>query len=473
MSDIVGTSVIGVELDDSKVGKSLTKMDHDMQKTLGKSRAMPINILPKVMGGGAAGGGSMMGGTTVPFGGSAMATGGGPVNPTYGILVDIRMYASLIYQTLEELQLGGMQKISAKRGGGGGGRRNAGILSQMGIKGMAPYVRMGGGGVYGGLSGIDLMGTMSGIMGKGGGKAVAGAAGTGAKAAGSGVSAGGAAAIGGASLATAGIVAAIVGIFMVTRKLLKIAKETTAWKFIKTIFQNVVGTFLGIILMGDIMFNKAAGSIIDIINFAYPFLIPFTTTLDTFINFFAEKSLKERIEEGLDAVKEKVEKMVDVFFGGVRSAATYIYDEVVGAGDYIYTTVSDAAEDAKLFLAEGALQVYDWFVDAGDYVKTKVGDAADYVGEKWDAIGTWLQENIITPLKEFNFGDDILTPIKNVFSSIATTLYNAFITYFINPIANVFSSLINYVIGWANKIPGINISKMGNVEFPESDGVFS
>lgn len=469
--NIVGTSVIGVALDTSGIDRDLTRIDSKMRKTLSKARAMPLNILPKVMGGSAIGGGKMMGGTTVPFGGSAMATGGGPVNPLYNVLVDIRMFTQLTYKTLGEIQLGGVQRISAGRSKSAAGKkRGAGLLSRFGISGMAPYVRAGGQGLYGGVSGIDLMGTLGNFMGKGrGGKAVAGAAGG--KAAAGGVSAGTVAAGAGASVATAGVVAAIIGIYMVTKKLLKVAKETSAWKFIKSMFQGIVGAFLSIPILFLVTFQRIFGNIKDLLS---PIFGPFIVVVGAFIDFFAEKSLKERFEEALESLTNtfnnftnSIQNAATTFFGGVRSGADYIWGKVTGAADYISTEVPRAIAAGGTMIKDVAFDVYGWFSKAGTYVKERIIYAGEYIGNKFVSVGEWIRDEILNPLQNLTLGD-IWSGMKNVTKNIATTLYGAFINYFINPIANVFKLLINFIIGWANKIPGVNIKYMGNVEFDDT-----
>ena len=318
MADVVGTHVIGVVLDDSKVGPALAKIDKKMQDSLGKARVM--SLVPV-----------MQKGWDVP---ATSASGGSAAR--------------------------GIGKISAASKGRGG----AGMMQQMGaamgmdsswIKGMAPYIRAGKGGMYGGLSGIDVIGSLKGLMGGGkatasagqssqyirklassaghtkpagvmigkgsdvaytGGKmgqaAVAGGRGAGVVAS----SAGGAAGLAGMSVPVIGlIVAAVVGIAIIAKKILKAIKETSVWKWLSNMLRGIVGSFMGVIMMGAMIVRSIHQKFVNAITlFAGPVGL-FISALGVFIDFFAEKSVKERIQEALDSFSEMITRSVTNFFG--------------------------------------------------------------------------------------------------------------------------------------------------------------
>ena len=126
-------------------------------------------------------------------------------------------------------------------------KHGAGLMEMFGIKGMAPYMRFGKSGAYGGVSGIDVLSTLGGIGGKGK------ATGAGGKVAGAGGMAG-----------SVALLAVALAVLVILKKIFDAIMNSETLKYLKGAFTGLIGAFMSIFLYPLLAINEKLGGLTDV-----------------------------------------------------------------------------------------------------------------------------------------------------------------------------------------------------------------
>jgi hypothetical protein len=303
------------------------------------------------------------------------------------------------------------------------------------------------------------------------------------------------------------IVAALAVVTMLLKKLWDTVKNTEGFKYMKTLFEYAVGTvvsmfiFLWLMIKNVLNFHFGSNSVImsSVNGWMMQLIYPLTVIvqlLGFLVKMFGEFIGAGGIAQfGMDMVTGAEKAFRDLFPNSEKSHplfteqtaqnVTSFTSMAAGWGvaiaekikEWFTTNLIDPLglfDNTKLmsfssiFLSDSKLSYSSLF---GDNQKLGWGKVFDLAQEK--RLLPWQIVDISKPISLKSIVTDTAAfAIKwiNTMASMADTLYNAFIRYFINPIGGVLVGLVNVFVGAINKIPGIdNISTVKFTAFPERE----
>lgn len=183
---------------------------------------------------------------------------------------------------------------------------------------------------------------------------------------------------------------------------------------------------------------------------------------------------------------------------GLVVAFIYLWNNVDGFKEFwinAWKKIKEQASVAWEFIKKTFSNIGKWFSeqfqkvqkagkDAMDSVKKWFSDAYKSVTKTFSGIGSWFKSTFQTAWKNIksvfsswgSFFGDLWTKIKNKFSSIGSALGTAMgnavksglnkVIATVERAINKGIGLINSAIGLANKLPGVNVSKVAEVSLP-------
>ena len=136
---------------------------------------------------------------------------------------------------------------------------------------------------------------------------------------------------------------------------------------------------------------------------------------------------------------------VSGFFSSAWSSITNVWGKVVSWFQEKWSGISGVFSGVKEFFGE------------------KFGGAISIIQEKWKGIKEWFAE------KWKSIKDVFTTAGQSIGSSITTALKNSFNTFMSNAVGKInnFIGRLNSAIDLINKIPGVNIGKIGTLPVPQ------
>lgn len=263
----------------------------------------------------------------------------------------------------------------------------------------------------------------------------------------------------------AGVVAAVGPLLILIGKMASgVAAMIKVFGTIKTVIMTVKGAFVA---LNAVMLANPIGLIIAAIVALIAIFVVLWNNCEGFREFWINlwNIIVEKAKESWESIK--------VIFSVVGEFFTETWQSIVEAFSNAKEWFGEKFTSAWNSIVNAFLGVGEFFTNIWNIITTAFNDTVNWFSNKftdaWNSV-----KNVFSTVGEFFSG--IWTIIKNQFTNIGTAIGDAVGGAFKNVVNSIlgyaqktingFINSINGAIGFINKIPGVNISKIGTLDIP-------